>query len=159
MTITALVAQSIPPVPAHVAADAFKEILTVVGWMAAVVMGCIAFFRKPKTEISNQPLEVRGSVEFIARREFEEQRTDTRRGLDLLRAEMDKRFESLALERRASLENLHRHITATGERQTTAISELRESIEERLEAGNNRMNQLDRGVAALEAISNKGGKR
>lgn len=158
MTLLLLIAQTVPPVPTDVEPALFKSIITVLGWVAAVVMGVIAFVRKPKTEIADQPLKVQGTVEFVARRDFDEHRGDTRRAIEQVRVEMDKRFTDLAAERRASLSDLHAHITATGKRLTDSFTEVKDSIEERLANGNDRMNKHGEEIAALKAM-NRGGRK
>ncbi|WP_156345781.1 hypothetical protein [Verrucomicrobium spinosum] len=143
----AILAQTVPPVPTDVEPALFKSIITVLGWVAAVGMGIIAFLRKPKTEIADQPLKVKGEVEYVTRRDFDD-----------LKADLNRRFDELQEERGRSIEQLHKHISSVGDRMGKQIENLDATYEKRLAAGNDRMNQHGEDIAALKAL-NRGGRK
>lgn len=142
----------------EVSKEFFWGFFAVITWLVLMADRLRGWFGKPKPQELAQPLEVVAKAEFVTQKEFKEFKEEHRREKQEMMQAMNARFDGLTDARRESIENLHNHITSLDERLTGMLKRVEDKIDDRLEAGNERMNAHAVDIAALKTVIHKGGK-
>ena len=131
-----------PPVDPKI----FKEVVDIIAWIFMILCGGggIGFGLHMKAKLKRQS-EHSGTQETVPE-------AVTRREFDELKATIEKRFDALSQERKESSNHIHNQIEALGKRLEAKL----DVIDNRFEAGNERMTEHGERIAKLEA--QKGGR-